>query len=75
MNELGMNFINTPELPTPGIFTQDEAVALMNRDLEAELSLVNPMTMYNYYALELTGDSNPNLSSEQIETLQAYLED
>jgi hypothetical protein len=63
MNELGMNFIKTPELPTPGIFSQSEAIEIMNRSLDDEKSLVNPITMYNYYFLELTNNGNPNLSS------------
>ena len=74
MNELGMNFIKTPELPTPGIFTNDEAMEIMTRSITDEKSLVNPVTMYNYYFSDLTNNGNPDLSNEQVETLKAYFD-
>jgi hypothetical protein len=46
MKELGMNFVIAPEFGYNNRITVDEALVLLNQDLTASDSLLNPLVMH-----------------------------
>jgi hypothetical protein len=46
MKELGMNFVIAPEFDYNNRITVDEALVLLNQDLTASDSLLNPLVMH-----------------------------
>lgn len=70
MNDLGMDFIISPEFSDTSAFTVDQALALLDTTFTSGCSMVNPTQLHTEYLNYITGKTvctgNVGLNKDEV---------